>query len=635
MTKRNKLKSTISNTEPTNLPVLDINEVDQAGYGALNIPESARKIAEPFNILDITLDPAQPRNQIPRQAKSKWNGKPETISVLLMHWQKLAEEHYDAIPTKKILEGVNTIKDLKEDEKEKEMPAITEDYLNVVSLAASIHKDGLLSPITISTIGSPRKIIAGETRFLAFCLLNMFFSGEYSQISAFEEKPDVWKQAVENGARRPLNAIGTARQLALLLMDLYKDTDGADFQPFHQLVVGDNNQPFYAQVKSGHVYPIKAEFAQRIIDATGLKSVTRVTQYRRLLNIPADVWMLADEENWTEYGIRTHLQELNKPEESLTPVRLSNEDNNAQNTNSTPVSSRFSRATDTAGQGSNQGVTLQRPTITPPAKTGFIPESPTPGIKPFMLNVGTKIIDKQDFMVWTIENPPMGGSKLYACINSNGVRRNVHFNQIREIVPADKPVGIENSFPEVGEGDASASEGVVFQTGDKVRTRTGHTGQVVSTSGNYVLVSFGNYSTDHKPADLTLLHPASDTPPVAVAPSPSESEANALGRVGEGSEQEPIQDQFIFAEFDDTLMPLYALSQVLKMPEAGNAIRELGDMPTEALLELAKNGTIETVFQSYYDAICLMLDQTKHHVHDILNNVEAAAIKEAGEDNAD
>lgn len=636
MTKRNKLKSTISNTEPTNLPVLDINEVDQAGYGALNIPESARKIAEPFNILDITLDPAQPRNQIPRKAKTKWNGKPKTIGGLLMEWQKLAEENYDAIPTKKILEGVNSIKDLESDKK---MPSITEDYLNVVSLAASIHKDGLLNPITISTSGSPRKIIAGETRFLAYCLLNMFFQGEYAQIPAFEEKPDVWKQAAENGARRPLNAIGTARQLALLLMDLYKDTDGADFQPYHQLVIGENDQAFYAQVKNGYVYPIKSEFAQRIIDVTGLKSARMISAYRGLLDIPADIWMLADEENWTEFGIRTHLKPPKEDNESLPTGKLSNEEDNAQNTNSTPVSSRFARHTDTAGQGETV-TSLQRPTITPPQKTGFIPESPAPGIKPFMLSVGVIIVDKNGAQ-WKIEQPPIGGNQLYSCINAHNIRKNVHINQISSITPPDSPgaqgsikdipVGTETSFPEVGEGGASASDGVVegsFYVGDTVRTRTGHTGKILNISGTLILVSFGNYSTNHYAKDLEIAYPASDTPPnepVGTMPALSTNE----------EVEDTIEDEFIFAEFDDTLMPLFKLANVLKMEEAGNAIRELGDMPTDALLELAKNGTIKPVFQSYYDSICLMLDQTKHHLHDILDNVEAAAIKEAGENNDD
>lgn len=158
---------------------------------------------------------------------------------------------------------------------------------------------------------------------------------------------------------------------------------------------------------------------------------------------------------------------------------------------------------------------------------------------------------------------------------------------------------------------------VTFQQGDKVRTRTGHTGQVIGMNGRYVLVSFGNYSTNHKPQDLELIYQEDE--PVGTS-------------VEETIEDEPQQESpFIFAQFDNIFMPLFTIAKATKMKVAAKSIRELGDMPIEVILKHAEEGTIEETFQSYYDSICLMLDQTKHHLHEIINSVEKFALEETGQ----
>lgn len=634
MSKRDKLKQ---DYDPSDLPQVDINYVDQAGYGNIDIPESARMIAEPFSIMNIVPDVTQPRKIIPSALRANWNGNPGTIGGLLMKWKHLAEIGFGVIPVQQILEGNHSIKDL---EAEKEMKPVTEDFLAIVSLAASIKSDGLLNPITISDTGAPRKLTAGERRYFSYQLLNMFFQDEgYDKIPAFQKKNDVWEQAAENGARRPLNAIGIARQLALLLMDIYKDEDGADFQPYHQLVVGENDQPFYAQVKNGYVYSIKSDFAQRIIDVTGLTSSNAVVKYRRLLDIPSDVWLQADAENWTEGGIRSYLQEMNAPKESRTVVRL-NEDEESltavkldeENVGMTSMSSAESNGQSERERFSRFGDTgLQRPDIKPSQKLDYIPESPLPGIKPFMLSKGVKIINRLG-EVWTIEKPAFGGNQLYACINARGTRKDIHFNQIKEIISAEyteneKRTGTDEN---VGTMPALSNEENLeeyqFSVGDKVRTRTGHVGQVVNTNGALILVSFGNYSTNHKPKDLTLIYQDDESPL-------HEGEE----AVGEGDNK----PQFIFEEFDEITMPLFSLAKAIKVPnpageidkqaEIVKSLVEIGDMTTEHLFTLAKTGVLEETFQAYYDNILILLEATKHHVLDILNSVETYALNETGQ----
>jgi hypothetical protein len=41
-----------------------------------------------------------------------------------------------------------------------------------------------------------------------------------------------------------------------------------------------------------------------------LKSIRQISQYRALLSIPNDLWKIADAQNWTEFGIRSHIESI-------------------------------------------------------------------------------------------------------------------------------------------------------------------------------------------------------------------------------------------------------------------------------------------------------------------------------------
>jgi hypothetical protein len=144
-------------------------------------------------------------------------------------------------------------------------------------------------------------------------------AGKFARIPAVvKERADVWRQAEENAARRPLNAIGIARQLALLIMDMY---DGEEFGRFEAVVLpGECDRAYYAQVANGQAWPIKRGMGQAVLTATGLKSKYQISNYRRLLGIEDEMWVQADLENWAEGRIREVVQIQNRPPE--TDVRL-------------------------------------------------------------------------------------------------------------------------------------------------------------------------------------------------------------------------------------------------------------------------------------------------------------------------
>jgi hypothetical protein len=114
----------------------------------------------------------------------------------------------------------------------------------------------------------------------------------------------LWRQAGENNARDNLNAIGKTRQLALLIMDLYRQ-QGTLFQPYEKLVKRNGcDREFYAQVEDSGRWRIPHGKAELLLNATGLKSLRQLSQYRALLSLPDKAWMIADDTNLSEYRLR-------------------------------------------------------------------------------------------------------------------------------------------------------------------------------------------------------------------------------------------------------------------------------------------------------------------------------------------
>ncbi len=274
---------------------------DAAIFGSIEAVDAGRQVAKPVSIFDIYPDPVQPRRAVPSIIRETWNGTPETVAAMLAYWFELAaqerkgtELEFDIRPYLEAQEEVRRPKMVKP------MEAA---FLDLVELAASIRLNGLTNPITVARNPHGYRLETGERRWLAFHLLYQY-SGDakpWEKIPArVVDVPDVWRQASENGARSNLNAIGKARQLALLIMEIYRQK-GVEFQTFDQVIQGgESDRAFYAQVAEGTQYPVTGH-GETILNALGFKQPSQMREHRDLLRLPDEVWQLADDLNWP-YG---------------------------------------------------------------------------------------------------------------------------------------------------------------------------------------------------------------------------------------------------------------------------------------------------------------------------------------------
>ena len=177
-------------------------------------------------------------------------------------------------------------------------------------LAATIYRDGLTNPITVAQQGNQTavqyQLETGERRWLAYHLLHANFpqDGQWTKIPArIVESPNLWRQAAENNARDNLNAIGKARQFALLLMDLLsrESGDAVTFKPFDAFR---HEREFYAQVADGNRYRIPRGKGQLLVSVIGLGNPDQLRDYRKLLSLPDEAWKIADDYHLTEYRLR-------------------------------------------------------------------------------------------------------------------------------------------------------------------------------------------------------------------------------------------------------------------------------------------------------------------------------------------
>jgi len=134
--------------------------------------------------------------------------------------------------------------------------------------------------------------------------LLMFAEDRFEKIDAkIVDAVDVHRQSVENAARRGLNAVAKARQLALLIMDMYGNEQ---FEEYSVCVApGECDRNFYIQAAN---YDIKRGYAPRLMAETGFANRQMVSRYRNILNLPDLVWVQADEESWSEKRCRDYLE---------------------------------------------------------------------------------------------------------------------------------------------------------------------------------------------------------------------------------------------------------------------------------------------------------------------------------------
>jgi hypothetical protein len=264
-------------------------------------------------------DFAQPRRAIPSTIRKYWQASPsyESMSYIFEMWLKeiTIEKQGKQFDLQAYLEGKETERAPVQWNEEQALSEklnvghLESAFLKIVSLASSIKRDGLTNPITIIQRGTYYAIETGERRWLAYHLLNWFYSNsEWQKIPArIMNNLSIWRQATENNARADLNAIAKARQLALIIMDLYTSEFGTQFRPFE---IYKNEQAFYAQVADPIRYKIPYGKGELVLNAMGFENKSTIKRYRDLLALPPEVWTRSDDNNVPESVLR---QLVDKP----------------------------------------------------------------------------------------------------------------------------------------------------------------------------------------------------------------------------------------------------------------------------------------------------------------------------------
>lgn len=459
--------------------------VDQAIFGvpggSLAKLDEGRIVAKATPILLIWRDPKQPRRAIPSTISMNSNGDPVEVTPMLQQWHLIAEEAAgQPIDVLKLLNGEG--EGLDTDKFPSVSQEIVKDFLELVGLALSIKaKPGLINPITIIESDGKLLIETGERRYLAYHLLHLFLGEEWAKIPASRGNPNnsAFVQAEENTKRRPLNPIGMARQLALLIMAVRGEET---YRSYEEIVkAGGCDRRFYAQIADGIAHPTPRGMGERIQTAMGLGK-EQLSQYRALLRLTDDeqindaIWTRADVENWPEKAMR-EIAEIYR----LTPVNLrtiiDQPDwtlNNLRALKEAPVSKPFDYPA-------------------PPAAQMVIPRRPVTS-EWMHKTIVTK--GNQYGKVVAVD-----GDWIIAILEPDNQRRKIHYTELTLI--GDRP-GPSPVVPAPQPRSTSSVPGFDhdFHIGDKVRTRTGTVGDVVGLSGRLISVKTANGTNSH---DHTLL----------------------------------------------------------------------------------------------------------------------------------
>lgn len=260
----------------------------------------------------ILPDPAQPRRALPEDLRARWL-RQEDMGHILGIWADLAyRAAEDAVsPWRQIIAGTFQPPDDSSDIAD--LPPVAQHWMELVRLASSVYRVGLEQAVAVYDDGNVYRLLYGERRLLAFHLLRWCGYQGFDAIPASQREHDdlaVWRQAFENGARQNLNAIGKARQLALLLMTLNHDK----VQPFR----GDQPEwEWYAQAADLSIPYGRSEDVATIM---GMNTRAHISLYRRLLTLPPQVALLADEYDLTEGALRSMMREAGEDRQQLLTI---------------------------------------------------------------------------------------------------------------------------------------------------------------------------------------------------------------------------------------------------------------------------------------------------------------------------
>jgi hypothetical protein len=216
---------------------------------------------------------------------------------------------------------------LDEVERPEKMGPIEAGLVDILEMAANIRSNGLTNPITVANTGTGYRLETGERRWLAYHVLYTYFEHEQDKWTRIPARVvdgfSVWRQASENNARANLNAISKARQLAILLMDVYQRRNGEKFRSYEEMVgQGECDRAFYAQVADGEVYPTLSGTGEAIMTAGGFKTSSLMREHRKLLRLPDEVWRIADDLNWTQGRIRQLTRQSGDDDKNLISLAL-------------------------------------------------------------------------------------------------------------------------------------------------------------------------------------------------------------------------------------------------------------------------------------------------------------------------
>lgn len=269
--------------------------LDDAIHGIAPKLDTGRIVARPISIFEIYPDPTQPRRAIPSSVRQGWDGDPRQVEHVLSAWLRAVEEESgQAYDLDKYLNPHSKTEEVDNDDRDDHAVGPMEATLQgLVDLAATIYRDGLTNPITVAPVENAYRLETGERRWLAYHLLHAKIpDGKWEKIPArIMDVPNVWRQAAENNARDNLNAVGKARQYALLMMILY-DERGETFQQYDSFK---HERHFYAQALNIDAVPYGKR--DQLLSAMALKSPAELTRCRTLLGLPDSVWTLADDWN--------------------------------------------------------------------------------------------------------------------------------------------------------------------------------------------------------------------------------------------------------------------------------------------------------------------------------------------------
>lgn len=253
---------------------------------------------EHIHIEMIRPDPANPRRVLPQQIYEAFHNQQirpdQAIRRFIDYTKQIAKQHG---------RGFSGVLDLLPGADEKEESNLTPEestLRDLVVLASTLGGDNQVNPITVIEIrqgtGSTYLIETGERRYWATWILRELpgYDGDGTiPCLNVTGKQSVFRAARENTSRSGLNAIATARQIAILLLSIH------DVEP----PMGPVPNDWYRQALEVDLRG-KRDYTSDILSAMGGINKVALSKYKALLNLCDDVMEIADRYNVDEFRLR-------------------------------------------------------------------------------------------------------------------------------------------------------------------------------------------------------------------------------------------------------------------------------------------------------------------------------------------